>query len=438
MNSKPARFNGARVVGAPIAAAHTPSPWYARRIVERDPTNIHAHDAPAPDSPAVPGDGHANEPPAGGHGARFVWPPRRIDVERADDDFLAQAKRVARQEARAIHAPDSTVEAHPESVGAIFGDDAQAIDASCVDLAPHSNPNAPAPEAPRDVSVLANPGHTHVAVHVPAPAPDSWNAFEHAWLGVTSEPWSRRRAIVAFDAPHAACWRCASPVGLHEAGAQGCATCRDVKLPWSRLVRVGAYDGALRDAIREVKFKRFATLGLDVGRELAVPLADAIRQASTPGPIILVPVAMPLLRRLRRGVDHSKAIAVGASRELRRLGVDARVAHLLSRRHRPSQLEVAPSERYRNAAGSFIAPWHLGAWAWWQQRLLRRTPRIGPLGPSFRGTVIVIDDVRTTGATMAAACREMRRLTRRAGCGKTPIWGGVVAVATHRGLELEA
>lgn len=199
-------------------------------------------------------------------------------------------------------------------------------------------------------------------------------------------------------------------------------------------MRLGAYEGELRETIREVKFKRFASLGVAMGGDLGRALAAAIAQTRVSPPLVLVPVAMPLLRRLRRGVDHSKAIAVGAARELRSLGVDARVSHLLSRRHRPSQLEVAPSQRYANAAGSFVAAWPLRAQFWLTSRASRRGA-MGPLRPGFAGTIIVIDDVRTTGATMAAACRQVRRILQRAKCTNATVWGGVVAVASHRGLE---
>ncbi len=364
-------------------------------IVGHEPEQLESEDTPQPKP------------------ARFIWPPRRIDVAAADREFASEARRIGREEwgRRGTDGPGAPVEIAPQegSVGAIF------------DASPPTQSRQPDSTA---------------ATVIPPPSPESWNAFEHAWLGVTSEPWARRREIVAFDAPGAACWRCASPIGVHESTSEGCSTCRGVRLPWDRLVRIGAYEGELRDTIREVKFKRFAALGVAMGADLGRALARTIDEVGAAGPYVLVPVAMPLLRRLRRGVDHTKAIAVGAARELRSRGVDARVSHLLARRHRPSQLEVAPSRRFANAAGSFVTAWPLRARGWLASRVFGMHAAIGPLGRGFAGTVIVIDDVRTTGATMAAACRQMRRVTQRANCPQAKVWGAVVAVASHRGLEL--
>jgi len=43
-----------------------------------------------------------------------------------------------------------------------------------------------------------------------------------------------------------------------------CPACRGKRLPWARAVRLGEYDGLLRDAIHEVKFTRWRTLGSDL------------------------------------------------------------------------------------------------------------------------------------------------------------------------------
>jgi predicted amidophosphoribosyltransferase len=200
--------------------------------------------------------------------------------------------------------------------------------------------------------------------------------------------------------------------------AAGCTACRRQRLPWERTVRLGEYDGLLRDLVHEVKFTAWRQLGVTVGRLLGRSLAAALREDGVnPDRTILVPMPTTYTRRMSRGIDHARVIARGV-REVTGLPI----VTALERSRRPSQRSVPVSGRVANVAGSI---------------------RVIP-GVSLAGwTAIVIDDVKTTGATMAAACRALSRggrearLTSRSDFVRNSdgvrLWAGLLAVTEGTG-----
>ncbi|NOG53249.1 MAG: ComF family protein [Planctomycetes bacterium] len=207
--------------------------------------------------------------------------------------------------------------------------------------------------------------------------------FERDWLGVTSAP---ARVLMADSdwLPDAAgedyCPRCGSSIGIGEFDGTSCGSCRHSRLPWGRLIRLGRYEGDLRDWVHEIKFKRNDHLARALGRELGRQL---VRAGIGSGDV--VPIPTPALRRIRRGIDHTAGIAHGVCRT----GA-YRIRRHLKRSYRPVQRAVAPSSRRSNVSGTFSA-------------------RRRWLGAGIPDRVILIDDVMTTGATMRAACRELKR-----------------------------
>lgn len=224
--------------------------------------------------------------------------------------------------------------------------------------------------------------------------------IEGHWLVPTALPLAQRIEQIGWspDALGDYCERCGSTIGPHESDEFGCAECRGMRPPWARFTRLGSYEGALAEWVREVKFQRSRWLGASLG----VELARALRRAGLEGgDVRVVPVPTSTRRRLSRGIDHTLAIARGVAREL-----DAKVVRGLTRVHRPSQLSVAVSQRAGNVSGAI--------------RPAGRRSRRGLEG----GWVILIDDVTTTGATLRAAARALRR----AGVPSGRIWAGVLAV----------
>jgi len=286
------------------------------------------------------------------------------------------------------------------------------------------------PAKPRGVVSPAGPRGSESRAAVPRRKPllarlrGLWWEIEETFLDITAEPLPRRAARLGWapDAIGAYCDRCGGSIGAHESDEFGCARCRGKSLPWDRFVRLGDYKHPLDRFVQEVKFTRWRALGHALGTLLADQLRSSGLRTDLPGGrVVVVPVPTSFRRRLSRGIDHSGAIASAVARSLR-----VPMVRALRRAHRPSQRSVPLSRRERNVAGSF--------------RLRRRVDLAG-------ATVILVDDVSTTGATMRAAARALRRASRpravtsmrqgpRTGARKqgrpAAIWACVVAVTPDR------
>ena len=239
----------------------------------------------------------------------------------------------------------------------------------------------------------------------PAPRqPSIWRELAELWLAPTAPPLSVRIEESGWkpDPPGTWCDRCATTVGPYEENEFGCSECRGKRLPYDRAVRLGEFTGDLREWIHEVKFTRFRALGVGLGRLLAKQL----RTAGVPtSDILICPMPTSWRRRVTRGTDHAAAIARGVSIEL-----NAPLARLLKRQHRPSQQSLPASKRRRNVIKSFSSR---------RQRL-----------DITQKYVILIDDVRTTGSTALAAAKAIRTTHK-----PTSIWLAVLAAAPRPGSE---
>ncbi|WP_437044771.1 ComF family protein [Streptomyces sp. enrichment culture] len=153
-----------------------------------------------------------------------------------------------------------------------------------------------------------------------------------------------------------------------------------------------ALAGAVRAGLRDTARERAYGAG-DTVRERAYGAGSAGRReaGAGAGAVLLVPV--PSARRAvrARGHDPARRIALAAAGELRRSGTPARVLTALRQRRAVADQSGLDSRRRRdNLAGALVVAPGAG-------RLLRGA-----------GAVVLVDDLMTTGASLAEAARAVR------------------------------
>jgi ComF family protein len=152
---------------------------------------------------------------------------------------------------------------------------------------------------------------------------------------------------------------------------------RHVDRIWSCL----AYNGAIKECIKKFKFS---------GQKQVIPLfreltQHFLRKNELKDKVfdLIVPVPMYLTRRLSRGYNQSDLIAKILSDSLR---VPFSTNKLIKTSNTHPQIGLSKNERINNLKGSFSVP--------------RPSPVVGK-------SIILADDVITTGATLETCAREL-------------------------------
>lgn len=177
-----------------------------------------------------------------------------------------------------------------------------------------------------------------------------------------------------------ACRGCGFPAGPYAAHTDRCLRCRDKKLNLTAAVAVARYRHGARNLVRLFKYGGETELA----RPLAGLMAERLRGADFFGDMdMIVPVALHPKRRRTRGFDQAKILAglVAA-----RVGLPCRAGVVKRVRHTTPQAALHRTERLENMKGAFTA----------DENVLKGR------------RVALVDDVMTTGATMADCARACR------------------------------
>lgn len=207
---------------------------------------------------------------------------------------------------------------------------------------------------------------------------------EGTWPGA---PFCLECRADLVDAAGLACPRCAMPVGPWGVRPEGCAECRDRRgLGFDAAVALGPYQGPIRDLCLRLKREPNAWIApwlIDV-------LLDGrprLRAEFCAGPnrdAWVVPVPLHWRRYWRRGYNQADELAEGLAA---RLGLERKA---VLRRIRSTRIlaGLGRVERTKLLRGAFHARDTAG----------------------LKGrTILLVDDVLTTGATCGAAARALKR-----------------------------
>lgn len=170
-----------------------------------------------------------------------------------------------------------------------------------------------------------------------------------------------------------------SPETLLHSPEHRCSSCRQRPPTFDQALSTGQFEGPLREAIHQFKYRPCRSLGKPLGNWMA----DRVRLIMDVDMVMPVPLHIKRLRQ--RGFNQALLLAGGMSKRHR---IPLSYDNLMRVRPTRPQVELTGDERIKNVKGAFS---------------LR-----DPAGVEAKH-VVLVDDVFTTGATMQECATVLKK-----------------------------
>ncbi len=202
-------------------------------------------------------------------------------------------------------------------------------------------------------------------------------------------PWSNHRdpccpscRELLRDQSAQSCPRCASDQPSTAGDKPDCPSCIGESFSFERILRMGAYEGALREVVLMMKQPRHENLAFHMGR---LWWQDQIARGQAPEVDVIIPIPIHWTRRLLTGYNQAEALAEGMSAEA---GRPVQIKGLKKRRFTLRQAELSGEKRRLNVHRAFAV-------------------RLDPLIKGKR--ILLVDDVVTTCSTVQSATTVLKK-----------------------------
>jgi ComF family protein len=183
--------------------------------------------------------------------------------------------------------------------------------------------------------------------------------------------------------------------------------CRRAEPRFRRAVAYGAYEGALRELIHLFKYQGTKP----AGKLLGSLLHQAVSSMALPDSLVVIPVPLWSGKRRARGFNQAEAIAQAFLNFQPRGSIQLDTSILVRTRETASQTGLTRHQRRANVRGAFAV----------------RSPE------KVKGrSILIVDDVMTTGTTAGECARVLRR------AGAKEVFVATVARATKEAGSIPA